>query len=180
MSFFLRVTGIMNAAVWFGTAVFFTVAVWPGFFSPEMLKILPRSHSGAAAAVMLQRFCVLQYWCGMIALGHFLLEWLYAGKTLRRWVVLWMAGLFAVALFSGMVVQPRTAQRHLELYGMRSTPQQRQQAARSLPVWHGLVQGTNTIMVLGLGAYLWVSTNAGAGARSLRRPQTEGLTNRVW
>jgi Domain of unknown function (DUF4149) len=182
VSFFLRLTGILNGAVWFGTAVFFMVAVWPGFSSAEMLRILPRSHSGAAAQVILSRYCVLQYCCGIIALGHLVLEWLYAGIPLRRWIVYWVGGLLGLALFSGMVVQPRLARRHLDFYGVRSTPQQRQEASRYLPIWHGLVQVNNGIMVLGLGVYMWqiASAGAGAGARSLRRAQTEGLTNRVW
>jgi hypothetical protein len=180
VSFFLRLTGILNAAAWFGTAVLFTVAVWPGFDSAQMLKILPRSHAGAAAQVMLERYCIVQYCCGAIALAHFVLEWLYAGKSLQRWIVYWVTGLLGLTLFSGVVVQPRLALRHLEFYGVRSSTQQREQAGRSVRIWEALVQVSNVIAVLGLGVYVWESANAGTGARFVRRAPTEGLTNRVW
>jgi hypothetical protein len=165
VSFFLRLIGILNAAVWFGTAVFFAVAVWPGFFSTDMLRILPLSHSGAAAQVILGRFCILQYWCGGIAVGHLVLERLYAGKPLQRWIVYWVAGLFAVGLFDGLIVRPSLAQIHLEFYGVRSTPRQREQASKSLRLWQELLRLSNAVVVLGLGFYVWESTNAGTGAR---------------
>jgi Domain of unknown function (DUF4149) len=174
VSFFLRLIGILNAAVWFGTAVFFAVAVWPGFFSAEMLRILPRSHSGAAAQVILERYFLLQYWCGGIALGHFVFEWLYAGKPLQRWIVYWVAGLLALELFGGLIVQPSLARLHLEFYGVRSTPRQREQAGKSFPFWQEILQVSNAVVVLGLGVYLWESTNATTGARFVGAAKLRG------
>jgi len=180
VSFFLRLTGILNAAVWFGTAVFFAAAVWPGFGSAEMLRILPPSHSGAAAQVILERYYFLQYWCGGIALAHIVLECLYAGKSLQRWSVYLVTGLLSLGFFAGLVVEPKLAGRHLEYYGVRSTPQQREQAIKSLRILRGVVQVFNFVTIAGLGVYVWEITHAGAGPRSIRRAQSEGLTNRVW
>jgi hypothetical protein len=85
-----------------------------------------------------------------------------------------------LALLTGWVVEPGLARRHLELYGIRSTPQQREQASRSLRLWQGLVELGNVVAILGLGAYMWEMTHSGAGPRFPRRAQSEGLTNRVW
>jgi hypothetical protein len=180
VSFFVRVTGILNAGVWFGAAVLFTLVIWPAFGAAEMLRILPPSHSGAAAQVLLKRYCILQYCCGGIALAHFVLEWLYAGKAWPRWIVYWVGGLFALSLFTGLVVLPNLVQRHLELYGIRSTPQQREHARTAVQNWLALVQLGNTVAVLGLSVYVWESTQTETSARFIRRSQTEGLTNRVW
>jgi hypothetical protein len=180
VSFFLRILGILNTAVWFGTAVFFTVAVWPGFASAEMLRILPLSHSGAAAQVILERYCWVQYWCGAIALTHLTLEWLYAGKSLQRWIVYGMTGLLGLGLFTGLVLEPKLSRRHLEFYGLRSTPQQREEAGKSLRVLQGLVQVTNVLTMLGLGICIWEISSSGTGPRFARRAPAEGLTNRVW
>ena len=174
MSVFLRLTGILNAAVWFGTAFFFAVAVWPAFFSDEMLRILPRSHSGAAAQVILGRYFILQYCCGAIALGHFLLDWLYAGKLLHRWIVYWVAGLLALGLFGGRIVQPSLARLHLEFYGVRSTPRQREQASKSLRFWQEMLRVSNAVVVVGLGVYMWESTHAETSTRFVGATKLRG------
>ena len=36
----LRFIGVMNAALWFGAALFFTFAIAPAFSSPEMKRLL--------------------------------------------------------------------------------------------------------------------------------------------
>jgi hypothetical protein len=147
---FLRLIGITTAAIWFGAAIFLTLAVGPAFFSPDMLKILPRSHAGAAAQLVLERYFVLQYWCGGFALAHLVLEWLYAGKPFRRWVLYLVLGLLGLALAGGIGFQPKLQRLHLEIYGVRSTPQQRDQARKSFTVWHAVAQTVNIFVTLGL------------------------------
>jgi hypothetical protein len=165
VSFFLRLTGITNAAVWFGAAIFLALGVWPAFGSPEMLRILPRSHSGAAAQVLLERYFILQYWCGGIALGHLFLEYLYAGKALQRWILYWLIGILMLGCVNGLISQPKLKALHLEIYGVRSTPQQREQAARSFRLWQGVVQTSNIVVILGLWVYLWETSAVNTGAR---------------
>src|ERR1039457_449261 len=68
---FLRFVGILNAAVWFGGAVFFTF--WSGRapFSPEMKALLgPQNYpyfSGAIAQILIARYFNLQFTCSIIA-----------------------------------------------------------------------------------------------------------------
>lgn len=130
-----------------------------------MLKILPRSHSGAAAQVLLDRYFIVNYWCGGIALGHLLLEWLYAGKPLQRWTPYLVTGLLAVSLFSGLSAKPRLARLHLEIYGRRSTPQQREQAGKSYGAWRRAVRFCNVVLVLGVWVHLWEISRVGTTAR---------------
>ena len=155
VSFFLRFIGITNAALWFGTAIFFTAFIWPAFDTPEMAKILPASHSGAVAQVVLERYDVLQYLCGAIALSHLLAEWLYAGRALRRWTLCLLAGLLAFSLFNGQMITPRLQRLHLDTYGIRSTPQQREQGRRSARLWNGALRVSNVFVSFGLWVYIW-------------------------
>jgi hypothetical protein len=162
---FLRVIGVTNAAIWFGSAIFFTVAAGPAFFSEEMLRILPRSHAGAAAQVVLERYFVFHQWCGGIALVHLLTEWLYASKPLARWTLYLVLALFGLGLIGGHYFQPKLQKLHLEIYGMRATEPQREQARKSFKIWHGVAQTTNLFMALGLFAYLLHVTAAGNSSR---------------
>jgi hypothetical protein len=176
--FFLRLTGITTAALWFGAAVFFSTAIWPAFSSEAMAKILPPSHSGAAAEILLARYFSLQYWLGGVALCHLVLEWLYAGKSLQRYSLYLVVGLLGLSLFNGHVVEPRLRKLHLEIYGRRSTPQQREQASGSFRVWSSVVHVSQLIAVVGLWAYLWDVSSAGKQSQIRGRWESPGLTNR--
>ncbi len=130
-----------------------------------MLKILPQLHAEAAAQVALERYFVLQYCCGCIALTHLFLEWLYAGRPLRRWLLGLVAGLLLVGLFSGLSAGPRLKRLHLEKYGVRSTPQQRVQAGEGLQFWRTIVIAANWVIVLGLWVYMTELNTPGTSAR---------------
>ena len=66
------------AAVWFGSAVFFSLFVGPAFFTDEMKRLFPPPYNGAIAELVLSRYFVLHYICGVLALVH-LVERLRAG-----------------------------------------------------------------------------------------------------
>ena len=165
MSFFLRVAGITNAAVWFGSTVFFALVVWPAFSSPDMMRILPPLHRGAAAQVIMERYFLVQYCCGGIAVAHWTIETLYAGKSLQRWVPYWIVGILVLELCSGLWVEPKLKRGHLEIYAPRSTVQQREQASRTFGFWHTVVQISNLVVMLGVGAYVWEQNRPPAAAR---------------
>ena len=178
VSFFLRLTGITNAAVWLGAALFYTAAVSPAFFSSEMLRILPPLHAGAAAQVLAHDFYVLQYWCAAIALAHLVVEWLYAGKPVPRWSAYLVIGLLALALFNGLLAQPRMKRLHLERYGRYSTPQQREKAGQWYGVWQTAVHLVNVCVILGVWVHLWEVSSSGTIARFVGAAKYQGLTNR--
>ena len=179
MLVFLRLVGVMNAAIWLGASVSFACAVVPALFSSEMLRLLPLSHAGAAALIVARHGFVLQSICGAIALSHLVVEWLYAGKPIQRWPTYLVAGLLGLAFLGGQVLQPKLQRLHLEMYGMRSTPQQRARASAAFRSWQAAVQTVNVLMILGLATYVWQVTSAGIAPRFVSATKFRGLTNNV-
>lgn len=155
---FLRFIGIANAAVWFGSNVFFTFFSGPAFFSPEMKALLPPPYNGAAAELIIQRFFILQHWCGGIALAHFLLEWFYFGRAFERITLGLLVAIFSLGLAGGFWLRPKLHDLHLLKYRGTSI-EQKEEAAKSFKVWHGLSQMGNLITLPGLLFYLWRVTS---------------------
>jgi len=73
----------MNAAVWFGAAIFLTFFVAPTVFSPVLKQNLGEVWPGVIASMLLERYFVIQYFCAIIALVHAFTEWIYLGKPLK-------------------------------------------------------------------------------------------------
>jgi len=169
---------VINAAVWLGASVNFACTVTPAFFSDAMLRLLGLPHAGAAALVVAQHCFMLQSVCGAIALAHLVAEWLYAGKPIRRWPTYLVTGLLGLALLGGSV-QPKLQRLHLEMYGMRSTPQQRTRAGAAFRNWQAVVQAANVVSILGLAIYVWQVASAGMAARFVSATKFRGLTNKV-
>jgi hypothetical protein len=161
---FLRFVGIVNAAIWFGTAIFFTVSVAPAFFSPEMKRLLP-AHHGAAAQIVLERYFIMQHICGAIALVHLLAEWLYTGKALERFSVWVVIAIFSLGLVGGLWLQPRLKELYVAKY-YGASEQQKEAAGRSFGFWHGISQGMNLLMTAGIFIYFWRVANPGPNGRS--------------
>lgn len=148
-----------------GAVFFFTIGVEPAFTSAEMLRILPVSHRGAALHVLAERCFTLQSWCGGIALAQLLIEWLYSGRPLRRWVLYLVLGLWSWGLVGGFWLQPQLRRLHLDLYGIRSTVPQRQHAAQAVKIWHGIILTGNVLANLSLLAYVLQITSAATAPR---------------
>ena len=145
--------GILNAAVWCGSAIFLTVAL-PGIFSPELKKLLTVERVGFAAEAVVARFFVLQYWCGAVALAHLLAEWLYGGRPARRFNLALVLTMLALALAGGLWAQPKMNHLHLVKY-FGAVPEQRAQAAKSFALWHAASESANVLVIGGLILYLW-------------------------
>jgi len=176
---FLRFIGITNAAIWLGAAVGFVCVAAPAFFSDAMLRLLPISHAGAAELIVRERYFGLQYWCSAIAFGHLVVEWLYTGKPLRRWPTYLVVFLLGLALLGGLGLQPKLQRLHREIYGIRSTPQQRERARGWFRGWQVMAQTANVLTLLGLTTYVWQITSAGTAARFVSATKFRGLTNNV-
>jgi hypothetical protein len=164
---FLRFVGILNAAVWFGAAIFFTVAVGPAFFSPEMVNLVGRPRTGVAVQLVLQRYFVVQHWCGLIAVGHLLAEWLYTGRPFQKLTLGVLLALLVLGLLGHFWLQPKLSRLHLEIYEVRSTPapEQVEKARHSFGAWHATAQSLNLVMIFGLVYYLWRITHPSATPR---------------
>lgn len=155
----LRFVGLMNAAVWFGAAVFFTVGAGPSAFSQDMKHLLGENNypyfSGAIAQVIIARYFHLQLACGIVALLHALAEWLYLGRPLKKLGTGLVVGLFALGLAGGFWLQPKIKELHAAKYATNNPPAVQVAKARSLRVWHGVAQTVNLLSLAGLAVYVW-------------------------
>ena len=160
---FLRFVGLLNAAVWFGAAIFFTFGAGFAPFSQQMKDLLGPANfpffSGAIAQILIARYFRFQVCCAIVAALHLLAEWLYLGKYPQRLQTVLLVGLVAAALMGGYGLQPRLKALHATKYGVHSRPEVREAAARSFKAWHGLSQVVNLLVVGGLGVYLWRAAN---------------------
>ena len=156
---FLRFAGLMNAAVWFGAAVSFTLAVAPAIFSEEMRRLLGDHNfpyfKGAIAEVVIARYLDLQMICGLIAIAHACAEWLYLGRPLHRFWTGLLAALVALSLLGDFALQPKIRTLHTIKYSANRPAADRALAAKRLALWHGLAQTVNVLMLGGLAVYLW-------------------------
>jgi hypothetical protein len=152
---FLRFIGILNAAVWFGAALFFTFGIAPAFFTAEMKKLLGEVYSGLVAQMVLERYFVLHYCCGAIALIHQLAEWVYLGKALQRFTFGLLLTILALNLTGGLWLKPKLTELHRIKYAQNSSPTQRDEAGKSFRNWHGVSQLMNLAVLAGLGLFAW-------------------------
>jgi hypothetical protein len=157
---FIRFVGLVNIAVWFGAAVFFTVAAGPAFFSAEMLGFLPKPYAGRAAEVIIERYLLLQQWCGAIALLHVLVEYLYSGRQTERWSLGLLSALFVLALMGSYWLQPHMHELQRTMYATTSTVVQQAAARSRFGLLHGASSVVNLLMICGLLYYLWKLTRA--------------------
>jgi hypothetical protein len=163
----LRFVGVMNAAIWFGGSVFFTLAVAPAFFTPDLLKILGEAWPGVLAHSVWERYYLLQYWCGTIAILHLLAEWVYLGRSIHRVTLIALVTAFCLGMLSGLWLQPRLKALHRVKYsrpGYYSAAQQHQ-AARSYGIWSGIASGLNWLMLGSLLVYTFRVTQPMGGPR---------------
>lgn len=159
----LRVIGLLNAAVWFGAAVFFTVAVNPAAASDEMRVLLGRQffpyYSGAIGQLLLVNYLNLQVACSLVALVHLLMERVYLGKRPGRGWIAFLLALCCFAMASDFGLQPRLQRWHLVAHAVNTRADQRQAADHAIRVWTSAFQFANLFATGGLGLYLWRVAN---------------------
>lgn len=154
---FLRFIGVVNASIWFGSAIFFTFVAGPTFFSDEMKRLFPPPYNGLAAQMLLQKYFLLNHVCALIALTHLALEKLYAGRVLERFTLGILITIFGLSLLGGYWLQPKLKELHRIHY--RGPVAQREAAGKSFRAWHGVSQTANLAMTAGLLFYLWRVTS---------------------
>jgi hypothetical protein len=155
---FLRFVGLLNAAVWLGSAIFFALGVAPGIFSQDMQTVLGDKNypyfSGKIAQIVIARYFYFQTVCGIIALLHLLAERLYLGRPARALALGLVTAMIAAGLLGGVWLQPKMKELH-EIKYHGATPALREAAANSFRQWHAASQVVNLLMLFGLAAYLW-------------------------
>ena len=151
----------VSAGVWLGAAISFTIVLGPAFFSDEMKALFRQPYyNGAAAQIVINRYFVLLFVCGGIAILHLILEKLYSGKAMGRLASGALALAISFALLGGFWLQPKLRELHTRKYDARSSVTARAAADRSFKVWHGVSQTMNLFVTFGVLVYFWrVSTS---------------------
>ena len=147
--------GLLNAAVWCGSAIFLVIGL-PALFSPELKRLLTAAGVGFAAESIVARYFIVQYWCGGIALAHLLAEWLYCGRPLWRLNLGLLVVILSLALAGGMWAQPKMRDLHRTKYFGRTSEQQLQ-AGKAFAAWHTASEAANLLVIGGLVWYLWLA-----------------------
>jgi hypothetical protein len=149
---------VVNAAIWFGATIFFTFAVGPAIFSPEMQEVLGKAafpyYSGAIALVLIKRYFILQNICAVVALLHLFAEWLYLGRIVTRFTVALLAILLGIGLIGGYWMQPKMRDLRQTMYSTQIPEEQKEKARHSFGLWHGTSQAANLLVIVGLLVYI--------------------------
>ena len=150
----------MNAAIWFGAAIFLLLALG-AIFSTDVLTLFKengdsahRYYSGAVAIAVFHKFYALQYFCGFIALVHLFAEKLYLGRALPGFGTALVAGLLFIALLGGGWLQPKMEGYRKDIYSTTTTAEQKAKAERSFKGWHVTSECVNLLVITGLLVHL--------------------------
>ncbi len=153
----------MNAAVWLGTAIFFTFGAGPACFSTDLKTALglPAGDSyppGAVEAVIMGRYYHLSLACAVIALLHLLTEWLYMGRPARKFSFGLLAGLFVLAFIGSNLLQPELRDFNRKRYSS-TQPAAHESSAKSMRIVGIFATAFNVLIIGGLGFYVWRVAN---------------------
>lgn len=180
----IRFLGLLNAAIWLGSAVFVTFVAGPAFFSEEMLAFLPKAHSGRAAQLVLERYFMLHCICAGIAVAHLLAEWLQTRQPLSPLHRNLLLVVVALALLGGLWLAPRLQRLHPAMYPemyYRNAPAMLQEMAqperveaakKSFGLWHGVAQTANLLVLLGLVGHFFLVNRPSTAPRFGNRFRT--------
>lgn len=152
MAKLLRLIGVINAAVWLGSAVFVTVGL-PVVFSPEVGRYIQRPLVGIVAENIIARYSVVQYWCAGIALVHLFASNILLGRRTSRLMLTIVMVLSAFALASGLWLQPKMNRLHYTKY-WGTLQADREEADKSFRKFHGGSQAANLLVIVGLVIYV--------------------------
>ena len=171
----LRFVGMLNAAVWLGSAVFYTLTAAPALVSADVQSVLgPKSFpyfSGAVANIVLVRYFHLHFVCATLALIHVVAEWLYLGRAPRRiWTGL-LVTLFWLALAGSFWLGPKLSEFHRAQYRTNTASGEREAAAKSFNVWQGMFQAVNLLMLAGVAVYFWRAAHTSDELRFVGSPK---------
>jgi hypothetical protein len=149
----------MNAAVWFGAAVFFTLGAHPALFSLSLESLIGTNNfpyfSFAISDLVATRFFWLYAVCAVVAVLYLVAEWLYFGKYPPRWWLIFICALVLLGFFRGFWVEPALRNLHEVQYGRQSRPEERQIAARAFKTWNSIARSLDLLFVVSLGFYVW-------------------------
>ena len=168
----------MNAAVWLGTAIFFTFGAEPACFSADMQASLGVSsasyYPGAIAGVVMSRYYHVTLACGVVALLHFLAEWLYMGRPRRKFSFGLVVGLFILMLIGSNSIQPALVRLNRTHYNGKAQPVERESAGKSYRILGVLSMALNLLTIGGLVVYVSRVSSSSETLRFVRPVQFHG------
>src|SRR5690349_7889031 len=101
----------MNAAVWLGTTVFYTLGANPVCFSADITNMFKAGPDGyypnVIAQTVMAKYYVISLACAVVALLHFTAKWLYLGRQSRKFSLAIVITFFAITLIGSRGIQPR-------------------------------------------------------------------------
>jgi hypothetical protein len=177
MTAILRFIGIMNAAIWLGGSVYFSFVAGKMPFSAEMQTLLgPESfpyYSGAIAQVGVASYFNFHLFCGVVALLHLTVDWLYQGRRNRLLVIGVVVAIFIATLLGAFVFQPKMKLLHKQKYAPNYTQVARDAAAKSFKRWHAVSMTLNLLILGGLVVHTMQMTRPPEIARFVRTPPVQ-------
>lgn len=181
MTGILRFVGLLNAALWLGGSVFFTLVAGQVPFAPETKAFLARLGpeagpyvGGMIAQIGIAHFFTFQIICAVIALLHLGAEWLYIERRGRRFLFGLLAGLLLATLAGDFWLRPKMNELFRAKYARNFPAEQREAAARSFGLWHGVSMTVNLFVLGALVVYLWQMSRPAEPARFVRPPHFRG------
>ena len=175
---FLRLVGILNAAVWLGGAVLLSVAASPAVTSPAVEALLGERYfpyySIAIDHVIWDFYFRFQITCALIAFLHLLAECLYLGRPSRKLSFGLLLAIFLMALVSGEAIQPRLKMLHTIRFRQDTPAADRQAAARTFRTLRAVLKTTNCFIIAGLVLYVWRVANPSDNARFISSVKFRG------
>ncbi|MFO1511592.1 MAG: hypothetical protein U1F83_01550 [Verrucomicrobiota bacterium] len=156
---FLRFMGMLNAAIWLGSAIFCTLGILPVVNSQAMMGLLGQTYypylAGGIIRLIIVRLFYWQILFAVIAWLHLVLEWLYLGRTPRRlWVGL-LTMLFSVSLITGLWLNPKLTRLHRSAHALNLKPEERAVAQKNFQFWDGIFEAVNVLLIGGVAGYFW-------------------------
>ena len=156
MPLLLRILGTFNAAIWLGSAVFFTFALTTGVFSEEMKRVFGGYYTGVIGQMFVGRYFVVHVVCAVIALIHFFGDIIYAGRPFRRFTFGLLILVLSLGLLGGYVFTPRLKELHQVKY--RGTPEQQEVARQQFTRLHVTSRVTDVLSLIAIIIYTWQVT----------------------
>ncbi len=148
----------MNAAVWLGTAIFFTFGAEPACFSADMRGVLGVTgesyYPGAIAGVVMTRYYHVMLACSLVSLLHFLGEWLYLGRPTRKFSFGLLAALFVLLIISCNAIEPSMNRFNRQRYTATQIDD-RESAGKYFRILHVTTRVFNVLIIGGLAFYAW-------------------------
>ena len=160
---FLRFVGLMNAAVWFGAAVFYCLGAGPALNSGTLRDLIGTNNypyfSFAIRDLVTTSFFHLHLACSAIALLYLMAEWLYFGKyPPKKWLA-FIACIIFLGAVRGFWLQPRLRELHQAEHARQTRTEERQLATRAFGTWVAIAGYFDLVLAASLGFYTFRIAN---------------------